>query len=54
MARSADKKVSFERGKSKENIRLLSEHPLLAYVYPDHYAKITVAEEFVFPKKYKP
>jgi flavin reductase (DIM6/NTAB) family NADH-FMN oxidoreductase RutF len=54
VARSADKEVSFERGKSKENIRLLSEHPLLAYVYPDHYAEIGVAEEFVFPKNYKP
>jgi flavin reductase (DIM6/NTAB) family NADH-FMN oxidoreductase RutF len=54
VARSADKEVSFEHGKAKENIRLLSERPLLAYVYPDHYAKISVAEEFVFPKKYKP
>jgi flavin reductase (DIM6/NTAB) family NADH-FMN oxidoreductase RutF len=54
VARSADKEVSFERGKSKENLRLLSKRPLLAYVYPDHYAKINVAEEFVFPKNYKP
>jgi flavin reductase (DIM6/NTAB) family NADH-FMN oxidoreductase RutF len=54
VARSADEEFSFERGKSKENIRLLSEHPLLAYVYPDHYAKISVAEEFAFPKNYKP
>jgi flavin reductase (DIM6/NTAB) family NADH-FMN oxidoreductase RutF len=54
VARSADKEVSFERGKSRENIRLLSKRPLLAYVYPDHYAKISLAEEFVFPKNYKP
>ena len=54
VARSADKEVSFERGKSRENIRLLSKRPLLAYVYPDHYAKISAAEEFVFPKNYKP
>jgi flavin reductase (DIM6/NTAB) family NADH-FMN oxidoreductase RutF len=54
VARSADKEFSFERGKSKESTRLLSEHPLLAYVYPDHYAKISFAEEFVFPKNYKP
>lgn len=53
-ARSVNKEVSFERGKSKENIRLLSKRPLLAYVYPDHYTKISVAEEFVFPKNYKP
>jgi flavin reductase (DIM6/NTAB) family NADH-FMN oxidoreductase RutF len=54
VARSADKEVSFERGKSRENIKLLSKHPLLAYVYPDHYTKISLAEEFVFPKNYKP
>jgi flavin reductase (DIM6/NTAB) family NADH-FMN oxidoreductase RutF len=54
VARSADKEASFERGKSKENIRLLSKRPLLAYVYPDHYAKINVAEEFIFPENYKP
>jgi flavin reductase (DIM6/NTAB) family NADH-FMN oxidoreductase RutF len=54
VARSADKEVSFERGKSKENIRLLSKRPLLAYIYPDHYTKINVAEEFIFPKNYKP
>lgn len=54
VARSADKEVSFERGKAKENIKLLSKHPLLAYVYPDHYAKLHVAEEFLFPKNYKP
>lgn len=54
VARSADKEVSFERGKAKENVKLLSEHPLLAYVYPDHYTKISVAEEFIFPKNYKP
>jgi len=54
VARSVDKELSFERGKSKENIKLLSEHPILAYVHPDHYAKISVAEEFVFPRNYKP
>jgi flavin reductase (DIM6/NTAB) family NADH-FMN oxidoreductase RutF len=54
VARSADKEASFERGKSKENIRLLSKRPLLAYIYPDHYTKINVAEEFIFPKNYKP
>jgi flavin reductase (DIM6/NTAB) family NADH-FMN oxidoreductase RutF len=54
VARSADKEASFERGKSKENIKLLTKHPLLAYVYPDHYAKIDIAEQFVFPKNYKP
>jgi flavin reductase (DIM6/NTAB) family NADH-FMN oxidoreductase RutF len=54
VARSADKEVSFEHGKSKENIRLLLKRPLLAYVYPDHYTKISLAEEFVFPKNYKP
>jgi flavin reductase (DIM6/NTAB) family NADH-FMN oxidoreductase RutF len=54
VARSADKEASFERGKSKENIKLLSKHPLLAYVYPDHYAKIDSAEQFMFPKNYKP
>ena len=54
VARSADSEVSFERGKSKENINLLSKHPLLAYVYPNHYSKIDAAEEFVFPKNYKP
>jgi flavin reductase (DIM6/NTAB) family NADH-FMN oxidoreductase RutF len=52
-ARSVDKEAFFERGKSKENIKLLSKCPLLAYVYPDHYTKISVAEEFVFPKNYK-
>jgi flavin reductase (DIM6/NTAB) family NADH-FMN oxidoreductase RutF len=54
VARSADKAVSFECRKSRENIRLLSKRPLLAYVYPDHYTKISFAEEFVFPKNYKP
>jgi flavin reductase (DIM6/NTAB) family NADH-FMN oxidoreductase RutF len=54
VARSADKEASFERGKSKENIRLLSKRSLLAYVYPDHYAKINRVEEFIFPKNYKP
>jgi len=54
VARSADKEVFFERGKSRENIKLLLKHPLLAYVYPDHYTKISVVEEFVFPKNYKP
>jgi flavin reductase (DIM6/NTAB) family NADH-FMN oxidoreductase RutF len=54
VARSADKEVSFKHGKSRENIRLLSKRPLLAYVYPDHYAKINIAEEFVFPKNFKP
>jgi flavin reductase (DIM6/NTAB) family NADH-FMN oxidoreductase RutF len=54
VARSADKEASFERGKSKENIRLLSNRPLLAYVYPDHYTKISVANNFIFPKSYKP
>jgi hypothetical protein len=54
VARSADKEVSFERGKSKENIGLLSKRPLLAYIYPDHYTKINVAKEFIFPKNYKP
>lgn len=54
VARSADKEVSFERGKSKESIKLLSKRPLLAYVYPNHYTKISVAEEFVFPRNYKP
>ena len=54
VARSADKEVSFERGKSRESIKLLSKRPLLAYVYPDHYTKINAAEEFLFPKNYKP
>jgi flavin reductase (DIM6/NTAB) family NADH-FMN oxidoreductase RutF len=54
VARSADKEASFERGKSKENIRLLSNRPLLAYVYPDHYTKISTANNFIFPKSYKP
>jgi flavin reductase (DIM6/NTAB) family NADH-FMN oxidoreductase RutF len=53
VARSADKEVSFKRGKSKENMGLLSKRPLLAYIYPDHYTKINVAEEFIFPKNYK-
>jgi hypothetical protein len=51
VARSADSEVSFEHEKSKENINLLSNHPLLAYVYPDHCAKIDAAEEFVFSKE---
>ncbi len=54
VARSADSEASFERGKSKENINLLSKRPLLAYVYPNHCAKIDIAEEFIFPKDYKP
>jgi flavin reductase (DIM6/NTAB) family NADH-FMN oxidoreductase RutF len=54
VARSADEEASFKRGKSKENIRLLLKRPLLAYVYPDHYASISVANEFIFPKNYKP
>jgi flavin reductase (DIM6/NTAB) family NADH-FMN oxidoreductase RutF len=54
VARSADEEVTFERGKSRETVRLLSKHPLLAYVYPDHYAKINAARQFVFPKNYKP
>jgi flavin reductase (DIM6/NTAB) family NADH-FMN oxidoreductase RutF len=54
VARSADSQASFELGKSKENINLLSKHPLLAYVYPNHYARIDTAEEFVFPENYKP
>jgi flavin reductase (DIM6/NTAB) family NADH-FMN oxidoreductase RutF len=54
VARSADKELSFQLGKSGESIKLLSKRPLLAYVYPDHYTKISIAEEFVFPKNYKP
>jgi flavin reductase (DIM6/NTAB) family NADH-FMN oxidoreductase RutF len=54
VARSADKEATYERGKAKENVALLRKRPLLAYVYPDHYTKISVAEEFVFPKNYKP
>ena len=54
VARSADKEFSFQRGKSRENIKLLLKRPLLAHVYPDHYAKISLAEEFVFSKNYKP
>jgi hypothetical protein len=54
VARSADKEASFERGKSKESIRLLSNRLLLAYVYPDHYTKISVANDFIFPRSYKP
>lgn len=54
VARSSDKEVSFEHGKAKENIKLLSEHPLLAYVHPGHYARLHVAKEFPFPKNYKP
>jgi flavin reductase (DIM6/NTAB) family NADH-FMN oxidoreductase RutF len=54
VARSADEEVSFERGKAKGNIKLLSRHPLLAYVYPNHYAKLHGAEEFLFPENYKP
>jgi len=54
VARSADKEVSFKRGKAKEKIELLSKRPLLAYVYPDHYTKINIAEEFIFPQNYKP
>lgn len=54
VARSASREVSFEREKAKANIRLLATHPLLAYVYPDHYTKINDAKEFVFPGNYKP
>jgi flavin reductase (DIM6/NTAB) family NADH-FMN oxidoreductase RutF len=54
VARSADKEISFERGNSNENIQLLSKRPLLAYVYPNHYARIKTAEKFIFPKNYKP
>jgi flavin reductase (DIM6/NTAB) family NADH-FMN oxidoreductase RutF len=54
VAHSSDKEVSFERGESKESIKLLSEHPLLAHVYLDHYTKISLAEEFIFPRNYKP
>ena len=54
VARSASQEVCFERGKSKESIKLLSKRPLLAYVYPNHYTKISVAEEFIFPRNYKP
>jgi len=54
VARSASKEASFERGKAKERINLLSNHPLLAYVYPDHYTTIGSATEFIFPKNYKP
>jgi len=54
VARSATHEVSFRREKANENINLLSNHPLLAYVYPDHYTTIRVATKFVFPKNYKP
>jgi flavin reductase (DIM6/NTAB) family NADH-FMN oxidoreductase RutF len=54
IARSATRDVSFERGKAKDNIGLLTNHPLLAYIYPNCHAKINAAEEFVFPKHYKP
>ena len=53
MARSANREVSFEQGKAKESIKILSKYPLLGYVYPDHYTKISVTEEFIFSKNYK-
>jgi len=54
VARSASQEVSFERGKAEESISLLLNHPLLAYVYPNHYTTIRAATEFIFPKNYKP
>jgi len=54
VARSANKEVSFERGKAEESINLLFNYPLLAYVYPNHYTTIRAATEFTFPKNYKP
>jgi len=54
VARSATQEVSFEREKAEENINLLLNHPLLAYVYPDHYTAIQAATKFIFPKNYKP
>ena len=54
VARSADREKSFKKGTAEEGIKLLSKHPLLAYVYPDHYTRINTAEKFIFPKNYKP
>lgn len=54
VARSANREVSFKKGMAEESINLLSMHPLLAYIYPDHYASINTAEKFIFPKNYKP
>jgi flavin reductase (DIM6/NTAB) family NADH-FMN oxidoreductase RutF len=54
VARSGDREISFKKGAAEENINLLSKHPLLAYVYPDHYTCINIAKKFIFPKNYKP
>jgi flavin reductase (DIM6/NTAB) family NADH-FMN oxidoreductase RutF len=54
VSRSGDREISFKKGTAEENINLLSTHPLLTYVYPNHYARINTAEKFVFPENYKP
>jgi len=54
VSRSGDREISFKKGTAEENINLLSTHPLLTYVYPNHYASINTAEKFIFPKNYKP
>jgi len=51
VACSVDKEVSFEREKSKENIRLLSKRPFLAYVYSDHLCKDQHCLRVCFPKE---
>jgi len=54
VARSSNPEISFKRVMAEESLNLLSKHPLLAYVYPDHYTRIDTAEKFIFPKNYKP
>lgn len=54
VARSSNREISFKREMAEESINLLSKHPLLAYVYPNHYTRIDTAEKFIFPKNYKP
>jgi flavin reductase (DIM6/NTAB) family NADH-FMN oxidoreductase RutF len=54
VSRSGNREISFKKGRAQEDIKLLSTHPLLAYVYPNHYARIITAEKFIFPKNYKP
>lgn len=54
VSRSANREMFFKQGKAREIMKLLSKHPLLAYIHPGFYATIGIAKKFPFPKNYKP